>query len=125
MNAVQWFVHDKLQRLASDARAAAAQVQRAQSLREVRGLGRVHADPTVTSLRHMVPELRRLNQACEQRAQALVDTQLGSLRALKEKDAQAFATEASRLMQHEWPFLRGSLASVYVHAQRELAKLRV
>lgn len=124
MNAAQWFVHDKLRRLASDARAAAVQVERAKSLREVRDCGQVRADPTVSSLRHMVPELRLLNQACTRKAQALVDAQLEELKTLKSEDAEAFARRAGHLMQREWVFLRGTYSSVFLHAERELAHLR-
>ncbi len=124
MNAAQWYVQDRLHRLAGDARAAATRARHARTLRELKDCSHVHADPVVASLRHMVPELKALKRTCLERAQELVDKDLDRLQKLKASDEAAFSKEASLVLHREWALLRGEWADVYVRAERSLAQLR-
>lgn len=123
-NAVQWYIQEKLRKLASDARSASVHLRQARTLRQVRDFSTVHADPTVSSLRHLVPELRQLNMARDDRAKELVLQHLKELKkAASSEDKAQFNKILTAYRTEEWPFLRGELAALLHLIERELRML--
>lgn len=123
-NATMFFVQQKMQEAGSRARSAMSRVRQARTLREVRDWGNVHVDAIIRSVDHMIPELRQLERAREQRAEQLVEEHLQDLRkVLDEKGLDAFRARVGERHRMDWIFLRGELANVYRRLDREVATI--
>jgi hypothetical protein len=129
MDASSIYLHQQLQRVASQARSAAAQVRQARTLRQVRDFGHQVIPGYLAATARALPEVRQLEQAMEARAGELVKADLARLTAIAALSLpaadrlQQLKAAYGNLTQHHWVFLRGEQPALLSRATREAEQL--
>lgn len=129
MDASSFYLSQQLQRLASQARGAAAQVRQAKTLRQVRDFGHQVIPGYLAATARTLPEIRQLEQAMETRASELVKADLACLAAIASlplppaERLQQLKAAYGNLTQHHWIFLRGEQPALLARATREVEQL--
>lgn len=120
-DAVYFWLQQKVQRYEQDCRHQALQLQRKQTMRDVKYATNVHASPEVRYMPGVKHAEDRLRSAAEKRMAELLSKHLETLAKIDSVDA--FEAQRGKYMQQDWCHLRGEFSRVYIEADRSSMKL--
>lgn len=117
-----FFIKQLIDRLSNDSSTAQARIRTATTMRQVKHAADVQANAMIRALPQARQELRRVHECAEKRMVELLNQDLATLAQCQ--SSQLMRDEFSRLVRHDWFFLRGEFSSVYVRAEREYQRLQ-
>lgn len=121
-NAMTFYLTQQASRFESDCRWHQQQLERAETMRQVRDCAHVILRSELRGMPGVREAETRLRWAAERRMEDLLDEQLDKLR--KCETMEDFKQLHGRLQMDEWPFMRGDFARVFVKAERESHMVR-
>lgn len=117
-----FLLHREMQRVSAQVASALTRIATARKIPDVvQAAGQVQVGAMFRSIRHLFPELKRLDQAANRRLDELLQAQLAAIAAAT--TAEEARAMRGRYLATDWQALRGRFSRQFVHADRESQRL--